>query len=170
MPDFCVAARGGVVLQSGGLGHFLVLASDAAVGGGFSRVPGLEILLEGFVKTRWGGFNQDSVIKMPLHHHCCQIWNKTYSAYTLQANLFFLKLPNVRKAPNFQKRNTHIDAAHFPFCKRPFLLLPLSWKKSLIFFFSFFLANIRGEGRGAESLKSSSFNYVPLLIIFIAFL
>lgn len=52
MPDFCVAARGGVVLQSGGLGHFLVLASDAAVGGGFSRVPGLEILLEGFVKTR----------------------------------------------------------------------------------------------------------------------
>lgn len=32
--DFCVTVQGGLVLQSGGLGHFQVLASDAAVRGG----------------------------------------------------------------------------------------------------------------------------------------
>lgn len=43
--DFCVAVRGEVVLQSSGLGHFPVLASEAAV-------RGLEIFLEGFMKVQ----------------------------------------------------------------------------------------------------------------------
>lgn len=93
MPDFCVAEPGGVVLQSGGLGHFPVLISGAVMREGFCTcsTPGDPL----------GGFREGSVIKMPLHHHCCPIRNET--AFTLRVNVFFLKLPNAREAPNFQK-------------------------------------------------------------------